>query len=66
MYARDLVKQIKTRQAGLCFGVGGYPETHPEAASREEDIAHLKQKLDAGASFVTTQLFSRIRAISTT
>lgn len=58
MYARDLVKQIKARQAGLCCGVGGYPETHPEAASREEDIAHLKQKIDAGASFVTTQLFS--------
>lgn len=34
MYARDLVKQIKTRQAGLCFGVGGYPETHPEVGIR--------------------------------
>jgi len=57
MYAGDLVKQIKARNAEFCCGVAGYPETHPEAESPTADVAHLKQKLNAGASFVTTQLF---------
>ncbi len=56
-YASDLVALLKSRHADFCLGVGGYPEKHPEAPSAEADLANLKRKVDAGASFVTTQLF---------
>lgn len=56
-YASELVSLLKERHPDLCFGVACYPEKHPEATSMEEDIRHLKEKLDHGASFATTQLF---------
>ncbi|MGD9780774.1 MAG: methylenetetrahydrofolate reductase [Kiritimatiellia bacterium] len=56
-HASDLVALIKSRHPDVCCGVAGYPETHPEAASRADDVRHLKEKLDAGADFVNTQLF---------
>ena len=56
-YAADLVRFLKERYNDICCGVAGYPEKHPEADTMDSDIAHLKEKVDAGASFVTTQLF---------
>ncbi len=56
-YASDLVALLKSRHADFCLGVGGYPEKHPEAPSPEADLVNLKRKVDAGAAFVTTQLF---------
>jgi methylenetetrahydrofolate reductase (NADPH) len=52
-----LVALLKARHPDFCLGVGGYPEKHPEAATAEVDLANLRRKVDAGASFVTTQLF---------
>ena len=55
--ARDLVALLRGRHPDFCCGVAGYPELHPEAVSSESEIAYLKSKVDAGAGFVTTQLF---------
>ena len=56
-HASDLVALLKRSQPEFCLGVAGYPERHPEAPSFDTDIAHLRRKVDAGADFITTQLF---------
>jgi methylenetetrahydrofolate reductase (NADPH) len=56
-HADELVALLKARHADFCLGVGGYPEKHPEAPNADADLDNLKRKLDAGASFITTQLF---------
>ncbi len=56
-YANELVTLLKARHPDFCLGVGGYPEKHPEAPSLEADLVNLKRKVDAGAAFITTQLF---------
>ena len=56
-HAADLVRLLVARHADFCCGVAGYPETHPEAASPEADLAHLASKVNAGGGFITTQLF---------
>jgi len=56
-YGSDLVALLKSRHADFCLGVGGYPEKHPEATSLESDLVNLQRKVEAGADFITTQLF---------
>ena len=56
-YASELVSLLKSRHADFCCGVGCYPETHPEAASPEDDLRHFAHKISVGGDFGTTQLF---------
>lgn len=61
-YGSDLVSLIRENFPHFGIGVGGYPEKHPEAESLETDLKNLKTKVDAGADFITTQLFFDNRA----
>ena len=55
-HASELMKEIADF-GGFCIGGACYPEGHVEAANKTEDILHLKEKVEAGCEFLTTQMF---------
>ena len=54
-HASDLIEELKGE--GFCIGGACYPEVHPESVNQKEDIKFLKEKVDAGCEFLTTQMF---------
>ena len=55
-YAIDLVRELKA-DGSFCIGGACYPEIHPESCDQRADIAFLKEKVEAGCDFLTTQMF---------
>lgn len=56
-HAVDLIREIKEVDGEFCIGGACYPEIHPESTNQAEDIKYLKEKVDAGCDFLTTQMF---------
>ena len=56
-HAVDLVRELKESGTDFCIGGACYPEIHPESSNQKEDIKYLKEKVDAGCDFLTTQMF---------
>ena len=56
VHATDLVKELRSL-GGFCIGGACYPESHIESRNQKEDIQYLKEKVDAGCDFLTTQMF---------
>ena len=56
-HAVELVRELRESGADFCIGGACYPEIHPESANQKEDIRYLKEKVDAGCEFLTTQMF---------
>ncbi|MBR6530672.1 MAG: methylenetetrahydrofolate reductase [Clostridia bacterium] len=56
-HAAELVREIREADGDFCIGAACYPEVHPESKTQAEDIFYLKEKVDAGVDFLTTQMF---------
>ena len=56
-HAIQLVEEVKQECPGICIGGACYPEKHPDAVNKDEDIRHIREKVDAGCDFLTTQMF---------
>ncbi len=56
-YAIELIRDLKESDGDFCIGGACYPEGHPESISPESDMRFLKEKINAGLDFITTQMF---------
>lgn len=56
-HAIHLVQYIKQHFPNMIIGVAGFPHGHPESSNQQQEIEYLKQKIDAGADYICTQLF---------
>lgn len=56
-HASELIDEIHRFSPDFCIGGACYPEGHPESARQKDDIRHLKEKVDRGCEFLTTQMF---------
>ncbi|MBO7175837.1 MAG: methylenetetrahydrofolate reductase [NAD(P)H] [Clostridia bacterium] len=56
-YAVDLIRELRESGADFCIGGACYPEVHPESTNQKEDIRRLREKVEAGCEFLTTQMF---------
>ncbi|MBE6581033.1 MAG: methylenetetrahydrofolate reductase [NAD(P)H] [Ruminococcaceae bacterium] len=56
-HAVQLVRELKATGNHFCVGGACYPEIHPESRNQKEDIYYLRQKVEAGCDFLTTQMF---------
>lgn len=56
-YAYELIEELRALGEDFCIGAACYPERHPESSSIREDIIRLREKVDTGADFLTTQMF---------
>ena len=56
-HAVDLIRELRESGADFCIGGACYPEIHPESTNQKDDIFYLKEKIDAGCQFLTTQMF---------
>ena len=55
-HAVELIREIKESGFDFCIGAACYPEIHPDSSNQREDIKYLKEKVDAGVDFLTTQM----------
>ncbi|MBQ8474391.1 MAG: methylenetetrahydrofolate reductase [Clostridia bacterium] len=56
-HAVDLIRELKESGNDFCIGGACYPEVHPESENQKDDIKHLREKVEAGCEFLTTQMF---------
>ncbi len=56
-YAAEMIREIREIDQEICIGGACYPDGHVECAHKDEDILHVKEKVEAGCNFLTTQMF---------